>query len=115
MLEKLYAKLSRKQWIDAKTNPPRVEGWYLTTNTFSVGPNELQSYTMLLYYYPDSKKWINNCAQNVFQMYNVLGYNNKRVLTDSGCDRTEDVAYWCPAPEPFIRPEDKERTNLHDN
>ena len=92
-----------------KKYQPKKDGWYLCTVSFDTGFGYYQSYVIDLYWYSKHQKFIDNRVQNVFNKYDVMGWDNsitdapvkKKLYHNSNCDRTETVVAWRNLPEPY--------------
>ena len=90
-------------WKKFSKRKPKEKGWYITT----VEVKGSQRYTMVLYWYPDKGRWIDNIRQNVFDVYDVYGYSNGstkkiKLNTIQLCDRTDDVIAWKKLPKTYM-------------
>lgn len=77
-------------WHKFKNYKPKKDGWYICT----VEVCQQQRYVMLLYWYSDQNKFIDNNRQNIFDTYRVLNYASEELKSCSLCDRTSGVIYW---------------------
>ena len=102
--EKLYKQ--KYAWHDLRKDPtdlPTEDGWYdCWIRLIDKDGNDYVNYGMDLYYYTDSKKFIDNRRQNVFDLYDVMAfdpdpnvvYDKVKIWKDSLCDRTDGVIAW---------------------
>jgi hypothetical protein len=84
-------------WNDFNKQKPTEKGWYVCT----VEVKNQQRYVMELYWYPETRRFIDNIRQNVCDTYTVMDYLGKRVY-DMGQDRTASVVAWQDKPEPYM-------------
>lgn len=85
-------------WKVFSKKKPNKNGWYLTT----VEVKNQQRYTMNLYWYSETEKFIDNIRKNVCESYTVTGYSGER-LYDVGHDRTNDVIAWKKICKPYMK------------
>lgn len=85
-------------WKNFVKRKPKEKGWYLCT----VEVKNQQRYTMKLYWYPETQKFIDNIRQNVCDVYQVMSSTGER-LRDIGQDRTKGVVAWRKLPKPYMR------------
>lgn len=85
-------------WKKFLKKTPKENGWYMCT----VEVERQQRYTMSLYWYSESQKFIDNIRKNVCETYEVMGFGGNR-LYDIGQDRTNSVVAWRNIPKPYMR------------
>lgn len=92
-------------WHKFPKNKPKKNGWYQCT----VEVPGQQRYVMDLYWYGKPEKFRDNRRQDVFNSYDVYGYNDethecdKKLYTIPLCDRTESVVAWKKMPRTYMR------------
>lgn len=71
---------------------PKKNGWYICTicYLFDAQKNLYATYVMDLYFYKESKRWI----------------DNRKIISDHLYNRTDQVIAWKKTPKPYL---DKER------
>lgn len=84
-------------WNNFSKRQPKEADWYMCT----VEVKNQQRYTMSLYWYPYTQKFIDAIRQNVCDVYSVMSCTGER-LRDIGQDRTEDVVAWRKIPKPYM-------------
>ena len=110
-------------WKRFDKHKPKKKGWYYCTIEFYLTETIKQTYTMDLYWYPESQSFKDNRRENVFTLYDVHGYDirrrnelnlydvcgfdigneKERLHTDILCDRTDEVIAWRKCPKPYKR------------
>lgn len=85
-------------WKNFNKTKPKEKDWYMCT----VEVKNQQRYTMSLYWYPNSQKFIDNIRKNVCEVYDIRNYNGDRIY-DIGQDRTKDVIAWRKIPKPYMK------------
>lgn len=110
LLQKVIDILAQRNWHRYPDEKPSESGWYQCTIafTFCDNPYKIQSYVMDLWYDTKNDKFKDNRRQNVYETYDVMGYqhgNEKaKMYHDKLCDRTSSVVAWQPLAPMFRIP-----------
>lgn len=92
-------------WNKVIKKKPKKSGWYICT----VEVPGQQRYVMDLWYNNSTGRWLDNRRQQIFNDYEVYGYNDetgkndKRLSTISLCDRTNSVVAWRKLPKTYMK------------
>jgi hypothetical protein len=91
-------------WHKFPKTKPKKNGWYQCT----VEVSNQQRYVMDLFWYGDRQQFRDNRRQDVFDSYDVYGYNNETKLNDKKlytinlCNRTDEVVAWRQQYKPYM-------------
>lgn len=111
ILQKAIDILSQRNWHKYPNEKPEISGWVQCTVVFDYRDDNIQSYVMDLWYNSETDKFIDNRRKNVYDLYDVMGYqhgNEKaKIYYDNLCDRTADVVAWQPLAPVFKLPKRK--------
>lgn len=110
--------LTQNNWHKFPDEIPPEDGWYQCTIAFEINENEIQSYTMDLWWDGEVRKFKDNRRLNVYETYEVYGYSSssrcgkERMYMDRLCDRTSSVVAWQPM-APIYKLSKEEEATIH--
>lgn len=84
-------------WKPYPNNKPKKRGWYLCSIRY--GEEKDQAYVMDLFWDDGNETWKDNRRLDVFNTYNVYGYNDKtkiqdlKMYRDNLCIRKDVIAF----------------------
>ena len=116
LLQKMIDILSQHNWREYPNEKPAISGWVQCIVIFDCRDDKILYYVMDLWYNNETDKFIDNRRKNVYDLYDVMGYqhgNEKaKIYYDNLCDRTADVVAWQPLASVFRLP--KRKANIKD-
>lgn len=85
------------RWKPYPKNKPNKRGWYICSIRY--GEEKEQAYVMDLFWDEEREVWKDNRRQDVYNTYDVFGYNDetglqdKRMYKDHLCVRDDVIAF----------------------